>query len=193
MFRYIGMDRMTIEFRCHECQRQLRTSDDKAGLTATCPSCGTTLTVPPPDGVQSDFDSFGDFDNDGEFSSSFSQKDSRSKECPMCGASVSYYETRCSDCGEEFSKPSTRKGRPRNMESHRGGLILGMAIVGPFCCCIITIVALVFGHQDLTAMEEGRMDSEGYGLTLAGVIIAWASLGLPILFAIIRSIMMMAW
>ncbi|VAX40942.1 hypothetical protein MNBD_PLANCTO02-901 [hydrothermal vent metagenome] len=179
---------MTIEFRCHECQHKLRTSDDKAGLTAACPSCGTTLTVPSPDDEQPDFDSFGDFDDDRE---SFSQKDSRSKECPMCGALVSYSETTCSDCGENFSKPSTRQGRPRNTGSHRGGLILGLAIIGPFCCCIVTIVALVFGHQDLTAMDEGRMDSEGYGLTLAGVIIAWASLGLPILAAVIQLIMVM--
>lgn len=37
---------MPIEFRCHQCQKLLRTKDDTAGKQAKCPQCGTVLTVP---------------------------------------------------------------------------------------------------------------------------------------------------
>jgi len=37
-------------------------------------------------------------------------------------------------------------------------------------CLIPGILALIFGLHDLKAMKEGRMDSEGHGLTLAGTI-----------------------
>ena len=39
---------MPIEFRCTQCNRLLRTPDDAAGRTATCPQCGATLTIPTP-------------------------------------------------------------------------------------------------------------------------------------------------
>ena len=37
---------MTIEFRCPHCDKNLRTSDDKAGRLVKCPQCGNTTTVP---------------------------------------------------------------------------------------------------------------------------------------------------
>ena len=37
---------MSIEFRCTQCQRLLRTGDDAAGKQAQCPGCGMVLTVP---------------------------------------------------------------------------------------------------------------------------------------------------
>jgi phage FluMu protein Com len=37
---------MSIEFRCTQCQRLLRTGDDAAGKQAQCPGCATVLTVP---------------------------------------------------------------------------------------------------------------------------------------------------
>ena len=37
---------MSIEFRCTQCQRLLRTGDDAAGKQAQCPGCGTVLMVP---------------------------------------------------------------------------------------------------------------------------------------------------
>ena len=37
---------LSIEFNCHVCGKLLRTSDDRAGKTASCPGCGETLTVP---------------------------------------------------------------------------------------------------------------------------------------------------
>jgi hypothetical protein len=37
---------MTIEFRCTQCQRLLRTGDETAGRQAQCPECGTISPVP---------------------------------------------------------------------------------------------------------------------------------------------------
>ena len=37
---------MPIEFRCHTCNRLLRTPDDSAGKPAKCPQCSAVLTVP---------------------------------------------------------------------------------------------------------------------------------------------------
>lgn len=37
---------MSIEFRCSQCQRLLRTGDDTAGKQAQCPECGAITTIP---------------------------------------------------------------------------------------------------------------------------------------------------
>ena len=37
---------MSIDFRCTQCDRLLRTGDDAAGKQAKCPGCGLLLTVP---------------------------------------------------------------------------------------------------------------------------------------------------
>lgn len=37
---------MSIEFRCPQCQKLLRVSDDSAGKQAKCPACGTVALVP---------------------------------------------------------------------------------------------------------------------------------------------------
>lgn len=37
---------MSIEFRCHACNRLLRTGDDTAGKQAKCPDCGAVVAVP---------------------------------------------------------------------------------------------------------------------------------------------------
>jgi hypothetical protein len=39
---------VTIEFRCSNCQRLLRTPDDTAGRQAQCPECGALTNVPMP-------------------------------------------------------------------------------------------------------------------------------------------------
>lgn len=39
---------MPIEFRCSQCDRLLRVSDDTAGRQAKCPACGMQMTIPTP-------------------------------------------------------------------------------------------------------------------------------------------------
>jgi phage FluMu protein Com/uncharacterized membrane protein len=37
---------MSIEFRCNQCQRLLRTADNTAGKQTKCPECGTVVRIP---------------------------------------------------------------------------------------------------------------------------------------------------
>lgn len=37
---------MTIEFNCPDCNKLLRTSDERGGQTANCPACGSVVSVP---------------------------------------------------------------------------------------------------------------------------------------------------
>lgn len=53
----------------------------------------------------------------------------------------------------------------------RGGLILGLGLVGLLCCGILGLVAFVMGSSDLKAMDSGQMDPSGRGMTNAGRII----------------------
>ncbi len=39
---------MTVEFRCTQCDKLLRTPDGTEGKKAKCPECGTVLTIPVP-------------------------------------------------------------------------------------------------------------------------------------------------
>lgn len=60
----------------------------------------------------------------------------------------------------------------RRLIPHRGIMILVFGIVGYISCIpIFGILAWVMGSQDIRAMDEGRMDPEGRGLTRAGQIL----------------------
>jgi len=61
--------------------------------------------------------------------------------------------------------------RIRTMRPHRGVLILVLGILGFVLCGIFaSIPAWVLGNSDLKAMQAGRMDPSGQGLTQAGKI-----------------------
>jgi len=54
---------------------------------------------------------------------------------------------------------------------HRSGLVLGLAIAGLLCCAPLSIVAFIFGRQDLAAMDAGQMDPSGRSTTNTGRIL----------------------
>ena len=103
---------MSIEFNCHVCGKLLRTRDDRAGRTASCPACGEKLTVP---GQSGDDDSYRlknepvddeeevegekfDDEDDDEFErppAARIESSGRSRSCPMCGERVSASAARC--------------------------------------------------------------------------------------------------
>jgi phage FluMu protein Com len=49
---------MTIEFRCRQCDRLLRTDDDTVGRMAQCPACAALTQVPEPDKTESNTSSW---------------------------------------------------------------------------------------------------------------------------------------
>ncbi len=55
-------------------------------------------------------------------------------------------------------------------EPHRGPLILVLGIIGIVMVSFLGIFAWVMGKKDLAKMDAGRMDPEGRGLTMAGMI-----------------------
>ncbi len=85
---------MTIEFNCPNCQKLLRTKDEKAGVKAKCPDCGTSITVPfPDDDSAAAEDEFGIEDDYGEeeYEDDYAAAPPRSvgtKSCPMCGEKI---------------------------------------------------------------------------------------------------------
>lgn len=66
------------------------------------------------------------------------------------------------------------------MQPHRGVMILVFSILSWFLCVIFGIVAWILANSDLRAMDEGRMDPEGEGLTKAGKIVSIISVILTI-------------
>ena len=66
------------------------------------------------------------------------------------------------------------------MQPHRGVMILVFSILSWFLCVIFGVVAWVLANSDLRAMEEGRMDPTGEGITKAGKIVAMINVILTI-------------
>jgi ribosomal protein S27E len=159
---------MTIEFHCGDCNRLLRTSDERSGQRATCPDCGASVVVPGGGGAGG----FGgdDFEPD--------DADARAggvkyKSCPMCGERIRDVAVKCRHCGEYISEP-TAATRPRgasHLAPHRGGMILAFGILSWMVCIIFGPIAWVMGNTDLAEMDAGRMDPEGRSLTQAGKIL----------------------
>jgi hypothetical protein len=101
--------------------------------------------------------------------------------CPDCGEVIPLAAVRCKHCGaslEEDEDDPYRPGRRTRWRSapvrrpHRGGTILALAIVS-LCICGIILgpAAVIMAIVDLNAMQAGRMDPSGTGLTWAGLII----------------------
>jgi len=71
--------------------------------------------------------------------------------------------------------PTSIGGARHYTQPHRGGLILALGIIGFMtgaCTCLIPgICAWYMGNDDLHAMRTGRMDPNGHGLTMAGMIL----------------------
>lgn len=73
---------------------------------------------------------------------------------------------------EDEDRPRKRKRRRAGGgQPHRGAMILTFGILGWVVCLIFGIMAWVMGNADLKAMDEGRMDSDGRGMTQIGRIL----------------------
>lgn len=157
---------MTIEFRCDQCSKLLRTSDDRAGQGAKCPDCGASLRVPGGGGFGGAYDV--DTDPADVHGSAV-----RYKPCPMCGERIRDVAVKCRHCGE-YIGGAAGAPRPRSgsyLAPHRGGMILAFGILNWAVCPIFGIIAWVMGNTDLAEIDAGRMDPEGRSMTQAGKIV----------------------
>ncbi len=90
----------------------------------------------------------------------------------------------------QMPPPSQPMQPMQPMHPHRGVLILVFSILSWVVCLIFGIVAWVLANSDLQAMEEGRMDPTGEGMTKAGKIVAMISVIVSIIGCVIGVIVL---
>ncbi|HOY83893.1 MAG: DUF4190 domain-containing protein [Candidatus Cloacimonetes bacterium] len=78
-------------------------------------------------------------------------------------------------------QPEQPETHPQRPEPHRGMLVLIFGIIGLFTCAIFSILAWIFGNEDLKKMESGRMDPAGRDTTNAGRILGIIGVALNVL------------
>jgi predicted Zn finger-like uncharacterized protein len=179
---------------CPECAKKLRVPDNLIGKDVKCPTCGHTFTAvipssaPPPP-----------------------PKEEKEEEEPTYRVLRRRDEEedrprRRSRRVDEDEDDEPRRSRPRRYDDdeddddyarrrylapHRGGTVLTLGILSLvfscFCCLVslpMGIASISMGSNDLSAMNDGRMDSTGRGLTLAGLICGVISIVLTVVSVI---------
>jgi DNA-directed RNA polymerase subunit RPC12/RpoP len=192
---------MPIEFRCPNCEKKLRTGDDKAGKTAKCPQCGTPVVVPAATQVATDFEPFPAFDDDIEDRAGLPPaRTSRSRAasevaCPMCGAMNDAAAPRCLSCGEELDaavalqggKPSLYFGDVWQSAWEKWSANLGLCVASILIAFLMVMVGygvlifvVIFGVGIVGAAGGGN----NAGPALVGMFVAMAVGYLCMLFLV---------
>lgn len=134
------MTLLSIKFQCNKCGKTLRTSDDKAGLTANCPGCSASVTIPTDTG-----ESFV----------------SQQVTCPMCGETQDDQALDCSSCGESLSPRRSRKPKKNNSRKAGFGIRLGAHIIDVI---IINVSSVVVGFGVGIVMAVSGIDARETGI-----------------------------
>jgi ribosomal protein S27E len=147
---------MSDIINCPQCERKLQVPETLVGQDVKCPSCGATFAAPlggsqpvPPPNVES-------VEN---------QPPSIQRE------SERHWDREDAE-GHDYDERSHRRRRRKDIEPHRGTLILVLGILGLVFSGFIVFgpIAWILGNNDLVAIRAGRMDPDGEGLTSAGRI-----------------------
>jgi predicted Zn finger-like uncharacterized protein len=156
---------MSSVIACPSCQKQLKVPDEYIGRNVKCPGCKETFTAqveaksaPPPAPE--------------EIVEKPRKKlapppEQEEDEAPR-PAKRRPAEVVDDDEGEE--RPSRRRRGGGALEPHRGVLILLLGIGALVFIPLLGPVAWILGNMDLKAMDAGRMDPEGRGMTQIGKI-----------------------
>ncbi len=169
---------MTIKFKCDYCKKFLKTSDDKAGGSAKCPSCGEWIVVPSlvPSLVSDDFDDYEDYDAARQrlIQAGVDQSDDyedydapprrrptvtdMKESCPGCGEQIKGSATKCLYCGHELDASSDRRRQDyagfwmRLVAWLIDSLVLGIPMG---CLFWIAVVASTGEPPDAAAIQFG--------------------------------------
>jgi hypothetical protein len=133
------------------------------GATIRCPTCGQPLQVPVPEMVLP----YADPEPGVVRPVSMSRRRLRGREryCPECGAVVDVLDRYCPECD------SRQYHRRRNLEPHRGTLILVLGVLSLVMAQVILgPIAWIMGNEDLKKIRAGKMDPEGESPTNTGRI-----------------------
>jgi len=75
-----------------------------------------------------------------------------------------------SDPNDPFAGQAGAASSEDYMQPHRGGKVLVFGILGIALCFIFGIMSWSMGSKDLAAIDAGRMDPAGRGITRAGLV-----------------------
>jgi hypothetical protein len=166
---------MPTQVACPSCNQQLRVPDDLMGHDVKCPSCGTQFVggaaepapvTPSRNSSRADSDGIRE-----EREANIAPRRDDDGERPS--------RRRAADLDDDFGEDDDDyrpRRRRQSFAAHRGGTILtfgilslvGLLICGPLA--ILGIPAVIMGMTDLRAMREERMDPDGRGMTIAGLV-----------------------
>jgi hypothetical protein len=163
-------DQPDAEVKCQDCGRVLGapalavdSTPPPDGAHTVLPAPITTAPAPPPSPVVKAPRPAGDEED--------------LMPCPHCGERILRNSTFCRFCQEHVEEeiPPWERGRRvrRDVEPHRGNLILVLGILGfvvPLAGLFLAIAAWVMGRRDLARMDRREMDPSGRGTTQAGFI-----------------------
>ena len=185
---------MSIEIQCNGCHSNLRVPDEHAGKQARCPKCGTIQTIPgvatpfpspaaepqdlrldqwyvrTPEGVE--YGPVPRVELDQWVSESRLSAESRIRRATEAWMPATTLDPELPSVAPNLYQPGELiSAHPGNAyaESHRGGVILILGILGLLLTCpILSIMAWVMGAKDLAMMKSGVMDPAGGDMTRVG-------------------------
>lgn len=210
---------MATTIDCPTCGRKLRLPEVVDAATVQCPTCSTTFSpASAAPAIAPVVDDAGRVQTGHErplplppepLPATLPARSLRA--CPYCREDIPRDATLCRFCGEQVGRedetlpPWEREGAlRRDVESHRGGLILALGIGGMIASGIhvfsiigvpVSVTAWIMATGDLRRMKANELDPRGTGLTQTGRIcgiigacmgLLWWVLGVLFLFTLMR-------
>jgi hypothetical protein len=181
---------MPIALDCPSCGRKVRVPDRLLGEDVKCPLCQSTFTAASRAADDAPAGKGGPAPVSEGIEGEAGANRPRPRPALIVDDEEGWEDDNEADEGEgEEADLRRRYGMRRDLEPHRGGLILALGI-GSVClsvvgaCCALSFLgvivgpfglgvgtaAWVMGHKDRRRMAAGQMDSTGRGTTTAGWI-----------------------
>lgn len=167
---------------CPSCGRQLRVTDDLTGSRIRCPACDSAFDSSPDKAANGDVPAGDEAARPTPGTPWSVTPNARPATAPppLSDVPLGDSDEPAQQEGDEDERPWEQPYHEaevrRDCEPHRGNLVLILGILSlvlfwaPLIGLILGIVVTVMGRADLKKMENGAMDPQGKGLTLAGWI-----------------------